>query len=29
VREALQDISGLGLGDDPGAWRRWYASRKE
>jgi hypothetical protein len=29
VLQALQDISGLRLGDDPGAWRRWYASRKE
>jgi hypothetical protein len=29
VLQALQDISGLRLGDDPDAWRRWYASRKE
>jgi len=27
VIQALQDISGQGIGDDPGAWRRWYASR--
>jgi HEAT repeat protein len=25
--QALQDISGLRLGDDPAAWRRWYNSR--
>jgi hypothetical protein len=24
VLQALQDISGLRLGDDTGAWRRWY-----
>lgn len=27
VIQALQDISGQSIGDDPGAWRRWYASR--
>jgi HEAT repeat protein len=25
VIQALQDISGKSIGDDPGAWRRWYA----
>ena len=27
VIQALQDISGQRIGDDPGAWRRWYSSR--
>ena len=27
VIQALQDISGQSIGDDPGAWRRWYANR--
>jgi HEAT repeat protein len=27
VLQALQDISGMRLGDDPAAWRRWYNSR--
>jgi hypothetical protein len=27
VIQALQDISGQAIGDNPGAWRRWYASR--
>jgi len=27
VIQALQDISGLRIGDDPAAWRRWYNSR--
>jgi len=27
VVQALQDISGQSIGDDPGAWRRWYGSR--
>jgi len=27
VIQALQDISGQGIGDDPGAWRRWHSSR--
>jgi hypothetical protein len=26
VLQALQDISGLRLGDDPAAWRQWYSS---
>jgi hypothetical protein len=26
--QALQDISGLRIGDDPGAWRRWYNSSR-
>lgn len=26
VLQALQDISGLRLGDDPVAWRQWYSS---
>ena len=26
VIQALQDISGQRIGDDPGAWRRWYSS---
>ena len=27
VLQALEDISGKTLGDDPSAWRRWYNSR--
>ena len=27
VIQALQDISGQRIGDDPAAWRRWYNSR--
>jgi hypothetical protein len=27
VIQALQDISGQSIHDDPGAWRRWYSSR--
>jgi len=27
VIQALQDISGKSIGDDPAAWRRWYAGR--
>jgi HEAT repeat protein len=26
VLQALQDISGFRLGDDPAAWRQWYSS---
>jgi hypothetical protein len=25
--QALQDISGQRLGNDPAAWRRWYSRR--
>jgi hypothetical protein len=27
VIQALQDISGLRIGDDPAAWRHWYNTR--
>ena len=27
VLQALQDISGLRLGDDPAEWRRWYSTQ--
>ncbi|RMG11277.1 MAG: hypothetical protein D6731_15830 [Planctomycetota bacterium] len=28
AREALEALTGQGLGDDPTAWRRWWAERK-
>ena len=26
VFDALRDLTGVPLGDDPGAWRAWYAT---